>query len=643
MITTKRKPFTHCISTVALAMSLACAPSSQTPAPNPSSPPAPAASGPSSANNASGDALALLRAIKDASGGARWDAVRAIHSKGDATFDGVKGTFTLAEDITGGRFALRAKHAVFVVGEGFDGASRWRQDSAGQPHPVDTDEAKTIAKSEVYLARRGYLFPDKVKAQFLSLPARDEDGKMWDWMDITPDGGRTITLRIDHATHRVDRASMHLSFYPRVVQYADYRPVDGLVLPFSIQTPNEEMTSITSYQVETSEAPRDSDYAPPARTVTDVRMASASTNAAMHLERGGRFVIDAKIDGKGPFAFIFDTGGHSILAPEAAKRLGLKLVGEGVSFGSGEGSTPTQYAKVGSLAIGGAEFVDQPFLIMPFSYSLSERGEKAPIVGILGLEVFDRFLVRIDYDRNAITLTSFDTPSPTPHGIAVPFQFTQDMPLARAKVDGHEGIFGIDTGNAGDVVIFHDWAVSAGIAERYRAGVPLVSFGAGGESVNYLASTERFEIGGQSVADLRARLSQDTGGAFAALGEAGNIGQAVFSRFNITFDYRKQIMYLEPRKAPKVWPAPRGGFGAIKIRAEAFKVTAVVKGGPAEAAGLKLADIFVAVDGVPAKKLAADDVFQKVRQATGTKIRLTVDRDGKRQDLAVTLDRKSVV
>ncbi|WP_394833198.1 aspartyl protease family protein [Pendulispora rubella] len=611
---------------------LACGSSSPEPAGPSAAPPAASISTP--APVAADDAMALVHRMKTATGAERWDDVRALHAKGDAVFDGVKGTFTLDEDLQG-RFALRAAHEVFVVGEGFDGKQRWRQDAGGQPHALDTAEAKAIAVSEVYLASRRYLFPDRFNAQFRRSQF-EEDGRSWEKLEVTPEGGRTITMRIDPKSYLVDRTSMHLSFHPRVTKYADYRAVDGkLQLPFSIQTQDEEALTIASYRLETG-SPSDGDYAVPPNKVTDVRMPAPKTLAAMHLDPGGRFLIEAKVNGKGPFLFILDTGGHAIVTPEFAAQHGLAAVGGGISYGSGEGSTPTKYTKVASFRLGGAEMVDQPFLIMPFPYSMLDRGKKAPIVGILGLEVFDRFTVRIDYDANTIELSPAGEP-PSTTGTRVPLEFTLDMPMIKAKLDGQEGMFGIDTGNSGDVVIFGEWATKNGLADRYRAGMPLTSFGAGGESVNYLARAQGMEIQGLVIQELLARLALDKGGAFAATGEAGNIGQTVFPRFNITFDYRAKTMQLEPRKAPKIWPAPRAGFGAGKAKADAFRIHTVVKDGPAAAAGLKVGDSFVAIDGVPAERLSSADLYQKVRQAPGTKVRLAVQRDGKRQDVTLTL------
>lgn len=65
-------------------------------------------------------------------------------------------------------------------------------------------------------------------------------------------------------------------------------------------------------------------------------------------------------------------------------------------------------------------------------------------------------------------------------------------------------------------------------------------------------------------------------------------------------------------------------------------VAAVTSGTPAAAAGLKVGDVVIAVDGQPVDSSTA--LIAQVRERTaGDKVTLTIIRDGKRQDIAVTL------
>jgi hypothetical protein len=292
---------------------------------------------------------------------------------------------------------------------------------------------------------------------------------------------------------------------------------------------------------------------------------------------------------------------------------------------------------VAKVSIGDAEIDDQPFLVLPFDNGTVELGKEPPIAGLIGLELFERFAVRLDYDAQQLTLQPLDGYSYQGQGHAVQMRFTEDMPLVEATLDGRSGIFGIDTGNSGDLLIFGPWATHKGLVSRYKAGLPLVSYGAGGTSSNYAARAQSFELGGFPLQRIVARLALDKAGAFSSRSEAGNIGQSVLSRFNITFDYRRQQLILEPRANPPIRKFPRSGFGATKEAPDHYSVNIVLKGGPAAAAGLHKGDHIVAVDGVDAAELGGVDLDAKVRQPAGTPLRLTVLRGEQRSELHLVL------
>src|SRR2546428_9317447 len=49
--------------------------------------------------------------------------------------------------------------------------------------------------------------------------------------------------------------------------------------------------------------------------------------------------IEAKVNGKGPYTFIVDTGGHTLLSPRVAAEAGLKVEGAGVTSDGGAGTS----------------------------------------------------------------------------------------------------------------------------------------------------------------------------------------------------------------------------------------------------------------------------------------------------------------
>lgn len=67
-----------------------------------------------------------------------------------------------------------------------------------------------------------------------------------------------------------------------------------------------------------------------------------------------------------------------------------------------------------------------------------------------------------------------------------------------------------------------------------------------------------------------------------------------------------------------------------------MRIVGIIAGGPAEAAGLQVGDVVVAVDGVTVDGMTVDEVVGDVRGPEGTDVRLTVDRNGTEIDFTIT-------
>lgn len=67
-----------------------------------------------------------------------------------------------------------------------------------------------------------------------------------------------------------------------------------------------------------------------------------------------------------------------------------------------------------------------------------------------------------------------------------------------------------------------------------------------------------------------------------------------------------------------------------------FTVASVTPGGPAEAAGLQIGDMLLAIDGANMKELGMEEARNRVRGEEGTSLTLTVQRGGETFDVTVT-------
>jgi hypothetical protein len=584
--------------------------------------------------------MAQMRA---AAGGTNWTHAAEVVADGRVAVSGLDGTARFADGQVRGRFAQRFQLAVAGPNAAiYDGTTLWSLDVGGGVRPLGSPYARRESLTDAYLARRGYLRDDR-DATVTCVGDRTQGARTLTVMHVEPRGGLPVELAVDRRTHLLASASVRTPLETTIFAYADYRIVNGIELPFTLTAGTAEAPTdsyafhVSRYDVLARE--RDGDFVKPV-AAEDARMVGgvASTTVPMMLE-GRQLMIWASIDGHAAMPFILDTGGHAILTAQAAQTLGLLSSGAGESGGSGPGKIATQYTRVGSVRIGAAELLDQPFLVIPYPYSFSERGRLVPLAGIIGLEFFERFATRLDYGARTVTFAPLAGFQYRGAGAAVPFTFETepDMPMVDAAADGDAGLFGIDTGNGGNLILFGTYLRKTGLLAKYVPGIQLIGQGTGGQSAGTLETLRRFTIGGHDLHDVSATFTQMQRGAFSAWTQAGNIGLSVLSEFIPTFDYARRIVYLDPATTKPPAFKNLAGFVWLKNEPAAFDVFLVRPGTPAAAAGIAAGDRIVAIDGQDATEYSGADVQALVGQPAGTTLSLRVERAGVARDVVLVL------
>lgn len=586
----------------------------------------------------------LLAMMCRAEGGVRWRHVQAIASDGTLRSGGLTGNEHELVGIHDGRQRTEERFPIYASAGGIDTQGAWRQDRSGQTHSLNSPEAVTLTVTDRWLARRGYCELERLPAALKLLPPITGHGVSDDRVTATPPGGRTVTLWIDQAHYRLARSVMLRSFHTVTTRYNDYHDLQGIELPFWIST---DVGDPAQADVETISRYRLLDSVPvkalqsPDNAVTDARISGGKGKTLVPFTYGNtKLLVEARINGKGPFPFVLDTGGHAILTPQTAAMLGLKMYGASQSYGAGGGSTATSYTQVDKLQVGDAEIDRQSFLVLPLPNVMTDLGNQPPIAGILGLELFERFAVTLDFDKKEMTLQTFTTYTSMTDAHAIHIRFTDDMPLVETTLDGQRGIFGVDTGNSGPLMLFPQWAARHGLTAYYLAGVPTTNGGQGGQFTTHSAFIRSLRIAGLDVpADEVGELTPEHAGATSNPSEAGNLGLPVWKHFLVAFNYRRGEMYLKPR-AHFILPRQRAsaGFAAVKLDRTAFTVVKLIPGGPASKVGLKQGDKIIDVDGIQSSRLASLWLMERINHGKpGTLLHL-VCADGRKIDLVLGTD-----
>jgi hypothetical protein len=584
------------------------------------------------------DPQAILARIKAATGGERWDHIRSRHVVGKLAAGGLNGTAEQWDDIVTGRTYGAFKLGPLAGAQGYDGKVLWTQDESGQSRAETTQDAIEGSISGAYRTTMAFWYPERRAGTVEYVARRSFNGHEDDVLRMSPVGGRPFEIWVNTQTSLIEQLTEREASETRTETYGDYREVDGVRIPFTLRFSHGEAKYDQVLAVESVDfgIPLDeARFAQPTRPASDYTFAAGQASVEIPFKvYNGHIYLPVKIDGKGPFRMLFDSGGANILQPSVAKRIGLKVEGALGGSGVGESKQDVGMTKVGRVELGGIVVRDQVFATLDLEDFASRVEGLDHVAGLVGYELFKRFPVKIDYQRSRAIFYNPETFKYSGQGVRVPFRFKGHIPQVEGTVDGIAGAFDIDTGSRASIDLTGPFVDKNGLAEKYAVKYRVVSgAGVGGRVFSSLARADALTLGDVAVVKPVTYLSQQNKGAFADVYLAGNVGYGVLRQFNITFDYPRQQLFFEKNaNYGRLDVADRSGMWLERTK-RGFEVVDVVAGGAAEAAGLKAGDVIVAIDGKPTAAWLLADARLRLKAAEGTRVRVSIERSKREIEL----------
>jgi hypothetical protein len=561
--------------------------------------------------------LLALTAVNGGEATCAWRDGDVLEISGGLQTGGLKGRFTRRTERGSGRSLEVEDLGIVITRSGFDGQVAWSQDMSGGIHELTSKFARRLAISMAWLdARQGCAPSTNNRMRWVG--SRTINGRRISVWRASPPHGVPFELWYDASSRRLERAFFQMAETRLVRHFSRWRKIEGKRLVAFEQRdefPEDEDQAVRIVEhARVHRAAGRSDFArpEPPDDATFVGQQS-STNIAFEDDHRTRIYLPVYLNGKGPFLFELDNGGHNILTTQTAAAIGLTASGAFSSTGAGNAVSSSGIGRIARIQIGDAMLRDQPVQIRDFPSTSNDRSPNMPRAGILGLELFERFVVAIDASRKTVTLTKFGS-NARPRGLAIPLVFAEDAPLIEGSYNGHKGDFMLDTGNAGPTIIEDFWARPLGLTKALDKGV------ARGDAK---VSTGSVGIG---PFDLRGELVSYYGpaerGSEYTRAVAGILGEPLLSRFKATYDYSSATVWLEQLQNIAPLPFDRSGLSLSKADGGQFKVTAVTPNSPAQDAGIRVGDLVSAVGPFAARTLSRADASEIFRSPIGTTILL---------------------
>jgi hypothetical protein len=339
-------------------------------------------------------------------------------------------------------------------------------------------------------------------------------------------------------------------------------------------------------------------------------------------------VVDVMLNGKGPFHFIFDSGGSNIMDPAVAAQINAPGRGNVNVSGVGNGPERAQIASVDSVRLGTSELTSQRFIVLPTRDGFG-ASEGPQIDGLIGAEFLTKFVTTIDYEGHELRFGDSSDEGATDAQV-LPITLAYGHPRVPCRIDDIATTCSMDTGSRLGATIVKPFA------DAHREIIPSTTtansvegYGIGGAAYGRLGRLDSISFGALSVHDVITDFSTQTRGAFADSSIAANIGGAVLRRFTVTLDYARLRLTLRPNAAfAQADTGDRSGLFLIN-RSGAIIVLDVRPGTPGAEAGISKDDTLISINGQTFQTTALPDVRALLSGPAGNALAIVLaDRSG---------------
>ncbi len=425
---------------------------------------------------------------------------------------------------------------------------------------------------------------------------------------------------------------MEVNNYP-----GDYQETDGIVSPrfslSSIPAVGQEITTrniLTEYNVSVPES-----IFTLTQGAADWELLQPGVPHDFTL-RGEHIFLQGEINGE-PVNIILDSGaGATVLDSAKAVELGLDPTGNLPARGIG-GTRDFSFAKVDSYSAAGARVENQTLTVLPLSGDFyPTTGERIDL--ILGYDFLSRFVTRLDYGNETVTL--FDPDSfQVPQGDVAVLPAERSMSLLSIQAvleDSIEVNLLLDTGAGGNMhltpTFFQEHPSFMGDRPTFQTEI---------QGVGGMETITGFRVSSVTLGDFEVPggiCSSFQGGDMFS-GYDGILGNGINSRFILYLDYNSNRVILTPSSIfEEGLPENLTGL-SLEIQGEDLVLNRIVEGSPADEAGLMEGDVLEEINGTSVTPDLLGRMDSLMPDTVGATVQLLVSRDGNPVSVELTTGR----
>ncbi len=361
-------------------------------------------------------------------------------------------------------------------------------------------------------------------------------------------------------------------------------------------------------------------------------------------------VVPVVLNHRMPLRFVLDTGVRtSILTDRTfSDILNISYTRKIPLVGADGDKEIVAYVANGiSLKLPGVVGLGQALLVLEEDYLQLKNYLGTDVHGILGYEIFNRFVVEIDYENRMLTLHEPYSFKRKRRRNFIPLEVQDTKPYIHTNIRLQNGTnvtakLMLDTGASHSVLLDMDSDSALELPEKVvRTNL---GRGLGGDIDGYIGRIESLEFGKHSFDDVI--VSWPDKGSFLNIlrrtGRQGTLGGGIMSRFTIIIDYFNGYLYYSKNK--NFNNNFEYNMSGIDIRAAGQKlnhyiITKLREDSPASKVDIQVGDEIIAINGELTAELTLGEVNSFFRLKEGRRIRIQLLREEQKIVRKVRLER----
>lgn len=363
-------------------------------------------------------------------------------------------------------------------------------------------------------------------------------------------------------------------------------------------------------------------------------------------------IVPVVINGQLPLRFILDTGVRTTILTEKAFSDILNLQYSRYIKVAGPGEEKLVEAYITNdvtLDLPGIHGQGHAMLVLEKDYLELRNYLGTDVQGILGYEVFSRFVVEIDYEARQLTISSPDTFKPRKKYQELNIKVEDTKPYVHVAITLQnntrmEAKLLVDTGASHGLVLDPQSDERIVVPEKHVNS--LIGRGLAGTISGQIGRIRSITFGSYVLEDVIANFPNQNDYGFVDSVKTGDtfrhgaVGGELLRRFTVVFNFPLEKMYVKKNvNFSKKFNYNLSGmtFKAKGVRLRRFEITDVRKGSGADVAGIQVGDELISINGIAAAEFNLNALNSAFDLRPGKRIRLEILREGKTLKKKMTL------